>query len=181
MLASYISPLRARNVRRTTRGQCGRSIPRNAPVTLLWIIGNVVPPTVIHRAGVDEVLVQVVSKLKNVYFHRARHHDVVDQASWCQPTQLPTGHRTGRGTNLKWMTCSHKPTPPEWGHTGTPNFAAINKTARTSLTPARRTESIWQTSMASAWKSCLKTILLCACSPVATPIPCGLRAFRMVA
>jgi hypothetical protein len=61
------------------------------------------------------------------------------------------------------------------------HFVAMKSTLSTSLTPARRHESIWQTSIASAWKSCLNTIRLCACSPVATPIPCGFSARRMVA
>jgi len=62
-----------------------------------------------------------------------------------------------------------------------PHFAAMKRTLSTSLTPARRHESIWQTSIASAWRSCLNTIRLCACSPVATPIPCGFSARRMAA
>ena len=57
----------------------------------------------------------------------------------------------------------------------------MRSTLSTSLTPARRHESIWQTSIAFAWKSCLNTIRLCACSPVATSIPCGFSARRMVA
>jgi hypothetical protein len=61
------------------------------------------------------------------------------------------------------------------------HFVAMRSTLSTSLTPARRHESIWQTSIASAWKSCLNTIRLCACSPVATPIPCGFSARRMAA
>ena len=57
----------------------------------------------------------------------------------------------------------------------------MKRTLSTSLTPARRHASIWQTSIASAWRSCLNTIRLCACSPVATPIPCGFSARRMAA
>ena len=61
------------------------------------------------------------------------------------------------------------------------HFVAMKSTLSTSLTPARRHESIWQTSIASAWRSCLNTIRLCACSPVATPIPCCFSARRMAA
>lgn len=61
------------------------------------------------------------------------------------------------------------------------HLAAMRSTLSTSLTPARRHESIWQTSMASAWSSCLNTMRLCACSPVATPIPYGFRALRTAA
>lgn len=57
----------------------------------------------------------------------------------------------------------------------------MSSTLSTSLTPARRHESIWQTSMASACRSCLNTMRLCACSPVATPMPWGFRAFRIAA
>ena len=74
--------------------------------------------------------------------------------------------------------------PPQYSKNGTVSSAhsvAMKSTLSTSLTPARRHESIWQTSIASAWKSCLNTIRLCACSPVATPIPCGFSARRMVA
>lgn len=60
-------------------------------------------------------------------------------------------------------------------------LAAMRRTLRTSLTPARRQESIWQTSMAPACKSCLKTMRLWACSPVATPMPCGFNALRITA
>ena len=60
-------------------------------------------------------------------------------------------------------------------------FAAMKSTLSTSLTPARRHESIWQTSIASACSSCLNTIRLCACSPVATPIACSLSARRIAA
>ena len=42
--------------------------------------------------------------------------------------------------------------------------------ASTSLTPPIRQASIWQTSIASAWKSCLKMTRFWTCSPVATPI-----------
>src|SRR5437764_427574 len=63
-------------------------------------------------------------------------------------------------------TYSHRPTPPACGHTGTPNFAASSRTASTSLTPPSRHASISQTSMAPAWKSCLKTTRFCTCSPV---------------
>jgi hypothetical protein len=61
------------------------------------------------------------------------------------------------------------------------HFVAMKSTLSTSLTPARRHESIWHTSIASAWSSCLNTIRLCACSPVATPIPYSLSARRIAA
>lgn len=76
---------------------------------------------------------------------------------------------------------SHDPSAFRSDHVGDTHLAAMSKTLRTSLTPAKRHESIWATSIASAWRSCLNTIRLCACSPVATPIPCGFKAFRIAA
>lgn len=70
------------------------------PVTLRRIVGDIVPPILIHRAWVDEVLVQMVSKLEDVPFHRARHHDVVDQASSRVSANLGGIPQT-EGTNLK--------------------------------------------------------------------------------
>ena len=46
------------------------------------------------------------------------------------------------------------------------------------MTPPSRQLSIWQKSIACACSSCLKMIRLAQCSPVATPTPAGLTAFR---
>lgn len=92
---------------------------------------------------------------------------------------MRAGARRLRG---RTTSCRRKGSPKkEKNFGGSPHFVAMNRTLSTSLTPARRHESIWQTSIASAWKSCLNTIRLCACSPVATPIPCGFSARRMAA
>ena len=49
-----------------------------------------------------------------------------------------------------------------------PNLAARSWIEIASLTPPTRHASSWQTSIASAWKSCLKTTRFWMCSPVAT-------------
>ena len=56
-------------------------------------------------------------------------------------------------------------------------YAASRTTAITSLTPPRRQQSTWQTSIAPSWSSCLKTTRFWTCSPVATRI--GATASRM--
>ena len=48
------------------------------------------------------------------------------------------------------------------------NLAASSRLARFSLTPATRHASICMTSMARAWRNCLNTTRLAACSPLAT-------------
>ena len=84
--------------------------------------------------------------------------------------------RCGRPTETKSIiarcwTYSQRPTPPAWGQTGTPNFAASSSTASASLTPPRRQESTWQKSSAPACMSCLKITRFWHISPVATPMP----------
>src|SRR5438445_8570019 len=61
-------------------------------------------------------------------------------------------------------TYSHSPTPPAWGQTGIPNFAASSSTASTSLTPPSRQLSIWQNRIAPACISCLNMTRLWHCS-----------------
>ena len=68
---------------RTTRG--------DVPVTLLWVIGDIISSVLVYRAWIDEMLVQMISKFEDITFHCARHHDVVDQASESQP--ISVGHR----------------------------------------------------------------------------------------
>ena len=86
-----------------------------------------------------------------------------------------------KSKKARCWTYSHSPTPPAWGHTGTPNLAAMITTAMSSLTPPRRHESIWQKSIASACRNCLNITRLWAASPVATPIPNFLRDCRILA
>ena len=77
----------------------------------------------------------------------------------------------------KCCTYSHKPTPPACGHTFRPYLAAINNTAKTSLTPPMRQASICTTSMASRMMNCLNMMRFWHISPVATCM--GLIASRM--
>jgi len=99
MLAAYISPLRALNVRQQAQGIGNQNDAlRDVPVAFLRVIGDVIPSILVHRAWVNEVLVQMVSKLKDVSFHCARHRDIVDQASGSQPT-LADYHRRGEPTS----------------------------------------------------------------------------------
>jgi hypothetical protein len=60
------------------------------PVTLIWVIGDAIPSVLVYGARVDEMLVQMISKLEDIPFHCARHHDIVDQASESQP--ISVGH-----------------------------------------------------------------------------------------
>src|ERR1017187_7637802 len=50
--------------------------------------------------------------------------------------------------------------------------------ASASFTPPTRQASSWQTSIASAWNSCLKITRFCTCSPVATRIGAISRRMR---
>ena len=139
----------------------------------------------------------MVHIFQHVTFHGTGDRDVINQAT-SDMSGLSKQRSGFKKPYLRWITYSHSPTPPAWGQTGTPNLidlqlafsqqrvnlcylAAISSTLRTSLTPASLQESTWTTSIASACKSCLKIMRLCACSPVATPIPCGLSAFRIAA
>lgn len=83
---------------RIHRDQVIRAILRNAPVALLRVIWNVVPPMPVHGAWADEVFVQVVGKLEDVAFHRAGHYDIVDQAFGGQPI---SAERQWKGANLR--------------------------------------------------------------------------------
>ena len=145
----------------------------------------------------------MVYKFQNVAtFHGTRDRDIINQTTneisgLCRQGSIS---KVLKKPDLRWN--SHSPTPSAWGQTGgTPNLidcsqlfllksqqrcelcysAAIRSTLRTSLTPASPKESIWTTSIASASNSCLKIMRLCACSPVAMSIPCGLSAFCIAA
>ena len=130
------------------------------------------------------MFVQVINKFENIALHCTGNSNVVDEAIFIGKGKVKStreGSRRRTRTHLRWMTYSHNPTPPACGHTGTPNLgiqrlgyftlfaveseskahlAAMNKTLKTSLTPASLHASIWTTSSASACKSCLKTMRL---------------------
>ena len=102
------------------------------------------------------MLVQIFHIFYNTFFHRTRNADAVD--------------------HCKMLYIFAEPAAPACGHTLMLNFAAMSKTAITSLMPATRQLSTWQNSIASACMNCLNITLFWRASPVATPIGATARA-----
>lgn len=70
------------------------------------------------------MLVQMVDELEHVAFHRSRYGDVVNKTIMTKLASV-NGSRAAdarRSAYLRWMTYSHRPTPPACGQTGTPNL-----------------------------------------------------------
>ena len=114
---------------------------------------------VLDDRRLEEVLVEVVDPLDHAVLERSAH-------ARCSRRTRGAG-RTRRGRRR-----------PRAGTPGSPNFAASRRTAITSFTPPIRHASIWQTSIASAWNSCLKITRFWTCSPVATRIGAISRRMR---
>lgn len=104
----------------------------------------------------------------------------------CRTPITPIMTRTMLPVYLRRIACSQSPTPAVCGHTNTPNLhpciSARQRGRPLIWPPSEPTHSglhasICAASTASPWNSSLNVSrLLCACSPVATPVPYGASA-----